>query len=472
MTQPRAATHAAEVRRRTIEVIGLTPLILALVAEAAWIAVLAGLAQEYFLRAPVLDMPLLAVCVVIGVATSQLLGLRMGNRWPIVVLGLTLVTVVVGVFVAPDAREAVSRGGMDGLSQALAANPGGILAGLAFLRGVSWARAELPLAEDRVVRLLTGGLIVIALAAVAGSLVAEPWRGQFLGNALGQGLTFGACAIVALALTRQAIAVGGTEQVWQRNPVWLSALVLLVACTTGLALAAHGQIRPAFEIIIGAAAVPILIFGLIGGWTRRVVRDFFLILGAFVIGTAIASALLRLRDTLGSASGAAGGGGGPSLVPVATNVGVTAVVALIAMVVVIILVRIWMRQLRIEPTDPVEERYVDRTADTNPRPSRPRRLPFYRQPADAVSAYRALIADLAERRGVRREASETPREHAARLRADEGSGLALDLLAADYALASFGDVHLSAGENRRAVRRWRLLRRSLKPSAEPDESAR
>jgi hypothetical protein len=37
----------------------------------------------------------------------------------------------------------------------------------------------------------------------------------------------------------------------------------------------------------------------------------------------------------------------------------------------------------------------------------------------------------------------------------------LDLLAADYALARYGDVALSAGEDRRAVGRWRLLRRSL-----------
>jgi hypothetical protein len=59
--------------------------------------------------------------------------------------------------------------------------------------------------------------------------------------------------------------------------------------------------------------------------------------------------------------------------------------------------------------------------------------------------------------------AESPAEHAARLRASGTSGspgLALDLLAADYELVTFARVHLSEREERRAISRWRRLRRA------------
>jgi hypothetical protein len=88
-----------------------------------------------------------------------------------------------------------------------------------------------------------------------------------------------------------------------------------------------------------------------------------------------------------------------------------------------------------------------------------RRMPA---PTDAVAAYRALIRDLASVPDLRREPSETPAEHARRLRTRGESGLSLDLLAADYALARFGDRPLSAAEHHRALGRWRSLRSGLR----------
>jgi hypothetical protein len=55
--------------------------------------------------------------------------------------------------------------------------------------------------------------------------------------------------------------------------------------------------------------------------------------------------------------------------------------------------------------------------------------------------------------------SETPAAHARRLR-DEGRGdLGLELLVADYELDRFGGVSLTPNEERRAIARWRRLRR-------------
>ncbi len=73
----------------------------------------------------------------------------------------------------------------------------------------------------------------------------------------------------------------------------------------------------------------------------------------------------------------------------------------------------------------------------------------------------ALLADINRHPELRREPAETPSEHAARLREAGASGLALDLLAADYALVRDGGRILSPHEDRRAVDRWRTLRASL-----------
>jgi hypothetical protein len=82
----------------------------------------------------------------------------------------------------------------------------------------------------------------------------------------------------------------------------------------------------------------------------------------------------------------------------------------------------------------------------------------------------ALVDDLERHVDVRRDPAETPTAHAARLRTNGRSGLSLDLLAADYALARYGGVELPAREDRRAVARWRDLRRriAIRPAGAAD----
>jgi hypothetical protein len=140
-----------------------------------------------------------------------------------------------------------------------------------------------------------------------------------------------------------------------------------------------------------------------------------------------------------------------------------ALILVAAAVAVAILVRLWMRRSQSDDADPTESRVIDRGGSAV-RPRRLRRRRFGRRPdpVDAVSAYRAIDEALRPT-ALRRRPGETPAEHARRLRAGGATpaGLALDLLAADYALARFGGVPLSPAEDRRAVERWRLLRRSL-----------
>lgn len=437
----------------------VVPLSLTIVAEAAWIGVVAGLLQEYALREPAIGVPQLAAFVLAGVLASRLLAARLGLRWPLASLGLIASGAALGLFLAPSARTAVDVGGLQGIGAAIGENPGGLFAGLAVLRGFSHARQ--PLREDTLGRMFGGGVVAIAFAAMAGGLVAEPWRSSYLGEVLADSLVFVATAVVALALTRQS-AIGPDSQVdWPRNPAWVGLLVLLVAIVVVLAVPAAAVAPTAIDLAVAILLAPLLIIGLVAGWTRS---------GARFIGIVLLAAglIIALRPRLGAVSqpagtGAAGPdtsaatqGADPSLFLVGGGL-----LTLVGIVGVLLLVRLWMRRSGTRPTEVDEVRTIDRGSRREPHAPRRPRLPFRRSPSDAVTAYRALMSDLEERPRVRRESAETPAEHARRLRDRGFAGLSLELLAADYALARFGGVRLTERENRRAVARWRDIRRQL-----------
>jgi uncharacterized protein DUF4129 len=437
----------------------LVPLLLATLAEAAWIAVVAGLLQEYALRQPAIGLSQLPAFVLAGVLSARLLAGRLGLRWPLVSLGLVAAGAAIGLFLAPGARTAVDVGGLQGIGAAIGENPGGLFAGLAVLRGFSHARQ--PLREDTLGRMFGGGVVAIAFAAMAGGLVAEPWRSAYLADVLTDSLVFVATAVIGLALTRQS-AVGPDSQVdWPRNPAWVGLLVLLVAIVVVLAVPAAAVAPTAIDLAIAILLAPLLIIGLVAGWTRS---------GARFIGIVLLAAglIIALRPRLGSVTQPGGTGtAGPdaSAAPAAADPSLLLVggglITLIGVIGVLLLVRLWMRRTATKPTEVNEVRTIDRRAEREPRRSRRPRLPFRRAPEDAIAAYQALIGDLDARPAVRRESAETPAEHAHRMRNRGFAGLSLDLLAADYALARFGDIPLTERENRRAIARWRGLRRQL-----------
>lgn len=437
----------------------LVPLLLAVVAEGAWIAVVAGLLQEYALREPVIPLPTFAAFVLAGVVLARTVAGRLGLRWPLVSLGLIASAAAIGLFLAPAARAAVDLGGLQGIGAAIGANPGGLFAGLAVLRGFSHSRS--PLHEDTLGRLFGGGIVAIAFAATAGGLVAEPLRSTYLSDALGASLVFVAAAMLALALTRQS-AVGPDSQVdWPRNPAWVGLLILLVAIVVVLAVPAAAVAPTAIDLAVAILLAPLLIIGLVAGWTRS---------GARFVGIVLLAGglIIALRPQLGAVSQPGGTGTGAPDAAAATTTadqglflvggGLLTIVGIIG---VLLLVRLWMRRSATSATDVDEVRTIDRRAEGEPRRPRRPRLLIRRAPADAVAAYRALVTDLDQQAPVRRSPAETPAEHAHRMRDRGHAGLSLELLAADYALARFGEVALTARENRRAVGRWRGLRRQL-----------
>ena len=188
------------------------------------ISVVGGLLQEFAFREPVLDIPATAAFVVIGIVTARLLGWRLGGRWPIVALAVVVAAGTVGWLASPSARGALG----DGLGPAIAAHPGGWMAGLAVLRG--FAHARLPLVEDTVARLLGLGVPGLAISAILGGVIDEPFRGRFLADALGASIVFVVAATLALALTRMTAVGSDAGFDWRRNPTWLGLTMMCAEC--------------------------------------------------------------------------------------------------------------------------------------------------------------------------------------------------------------------------------------------------
>lgn len=445
--------NASIAGRRAIAPAHLIPLALAVVAEAAWLTVVAGLIQEFSLRLPTIGIVTMGAFVLAGVVAARVFATRLGGAWPNAALGLSLAGGAVGWLLAPEARAALAS---DGPVAAIAAHPGGWIAALAVLRG--FAHARVPLSEATLAHLLAFGIPGVALAAIAGGMIAEPWRGRFLDDALISAIAFAICASLCLALVRLSEIGVDSGFDWRRNPSWVALLVVLVATTAVIAVPLAIAVAPFVALAVGASIGPILVVGVIIGFDLRTVR----IIGAFlVIGVLVGSILSLLGARPVPAPGSIGGGT-PSAVaqpPAADLIAWAGLVVIVAVIAIVILARLWMRRPPDFDDAVREERSIDRgQRSTRSRRPSPRRR---RAPTDAITAYVRLVEDLAERPSFRREPAETPAEHARRMRRTGRSALALDLLAADYELARFAERDLSPIEDRRAIGRWQALRRRL-----------
>jgi hypothetical protein len=447
----------AALRGRLARAVEAAPIVFAVVAEGAWVSVAASLVQEYALAEVVVGLPAMIAIAGAGAILARALGPRTGRRWPVIASTLTVLVGAVGWLAAPGARAAIAD---ESVAAALGANPGGWFAGMALLRGFRHAR--LPLHEPTLALLLGLGIPCLAFAAIAGGMIAEPWRGRFLTDALVAATIFAASATLALALARLTAVGADAGFDWRRNPPWIVLVGLLVAAVAVVAQPAAAVAGPLIPIALGIVAGPLLLVAFVLGFSRR--AAWFIFIAAAV--TIVYVGLVALFSDGGATPRVVTGGSirGAEPAPPGDEVLVGAALILVAAAVAVaILVRLWMRRSQSDDADPTESRVIDRGGSAV-RPRRLRRRRFGRRPdpVDAVSAYRAIDEALRPT-ALRRRPGETPAEHARRLRAGGATpaGLALDLLAADYALARFGGVPLSPAEDRRAVERWRLLRRSL-----------
>jgi hypothetical protein len=444
-----------EARRRPVmAVLVVLPLGLAIIAEGAWISVVAGLFQEYALRAPTLGIVPLVGLVAFGVLAARLIGVRLGDRWPLVAAGLCLAGGVIGWLSSPEAIASLRVGS---LGDALAANPAGWLAAVAIARG--FAHARLPLNEATLGNLLGAAVPGLAVAAIVGGMVTEPYRGLFLTESIVASIAFVTSATLALALTRLTALGADAGFDWRRNPSWVGLLTVLVLATAGLAIAASAITAPLVAFVVGVSIAPALLVAFVVGFNRKTLR----ILAIAATATVLIGALIMLFGSHPIFPGSNGGGGGTSAAAAPPGEVVAiggGLLLIIAAIVLVLLARLWMQRIPLAEDDVLETRTIDRGHEPARRLRRRPRL-RRREAVDAVSAYLALVDDLEARPDVCRAATETPSEHARRLRESGGSELGMDLLAADYALARFAGIMLSGREDRRAVARWRALRGRL-----------
>ena len=431
----------------------LVPVPLVIVAEAAWISIVAGLVQEFVLRPPETTIVELAIAVTVGLAATRVLGARLGSRWPPAALGLIALGCIVGWLASAAARLALA----DGVGPALAANPGGLLVGVAVLRGM--AHARFPLAEDTVGRLLEIGTPGIALAAIVGGIVSDPYRATFLGDTTAAAILFVGSTVLALAFTRLAIVGLGNGLDWRRNRAWLGLTVVVLALAMAFAIPVATFAADALAVVIGLAFGPVFVIGLASGLDRtgrRIVLGFSLI-------AAVIYLVMRFGLTPRPVNPAAAPQTGllPPGIDSVVTFGMGGLLVFLAAVGVLLLVAVWMRRSRVDADLAVTEtRTVDRSGPPSARRPlwRPHRHP---DPAGAAAAYLALLRDLARHPDLRRASFETPAEHAVRIRDAGFAEISLGLLAADYALERDAGRILSAAEDRRGVLRWRRLRTSL-----------
>src|SRR5262249_54764143 len=163
----------------------------------------------------------------------------LGRAWPIVALALVVLAGLAGCLASPAARDAFASGG---LGAAVAAHPGGVIAGLALFRG--FAHAGIPPDEGTLARMLGLGAPGLAFAALPGGVIADPSRSAFLGQALVASVVFAGSTILALTLVRMGSIGDDRGLDWTRNPTWIAVAAGLLVGAIALALLLAGYAGP------------------------------------------------------------------------------------------------------------------------------------------------------------------------------------------------------------------------------------
>ncbi|MEI7745176.1 MAG: hypothetical protein WCK58_15680, partial [Chloroflexota bacterium] len=337
------------------------PVGLALVAEAAWIAVVAALLQAFVLRPPSLGIAGLLPVVGLGTFAAHRYGTRLGDRWGSVAITMAFACGLAGWLLDPAVRTILAEQGTGGIGAAIAVNPGGWMAWIAFVRGMAYARP--PLDPARVGTMLGLGVPGLALAAMAGGMLAQPASSRFLDTAAVQVLVFLGAAIPAMTLARLGQVGRGAAVDWRRNPGWLAFVAALLLVTGLIALGIGSVAGHSIAMAASALVAPLLVVGFIAGFDRR---SFQIVVLSVLIAAVLALGLSALGGGTSSTTG-------PSVViptnptePQATvpmALGALWIVLVAAVVAVLILARLWLRRRAVPLAADDEIRLIDHGGD-------------------------------------------------------------------------------------------------------------
>lgn len=428
-------------------------LVAACALEGAWISLayvaVGSLTHE---GRPPLSILAFAVATFVGLGYARWAIRHPGAPYGIAIAGIALAAALVG-WLLPLGSTAG-----DVLGQPLLAvqrHPGGLLLGLAVLRGTAHVTPE---DDERIAEaalsfgLAAVGAAWILLAATGGT--AEPWVAEMAFLAT---MVFVAAALVSLGLARlaglqDAAAVGADRRT---GMVLFGVVAILLAVSLPLAAALAVPLDRAFLGGLGPVAdligliLPILLLPAALIATLLVVAFQFLTGGGHIDQPPTLPDPGSISEQLGRLVGSAG----------ATVPGLGLLALVFAAAVAALLIRALIQRPGTSDRDRgfVETRELERPVSLRV-PSLRIGLPTrHRPPATASQAYLASLSALADVPELAREASETPAEHAMRI-SSSPVGPVVRRLAADYTLAEFGRRTLTPAEHGRAIERWRRLR--------------
>jgi hypothetical protein len=344
-----------------------------------------------------------------------------------------------------------------------AAHAGGWLLGLAVWRGTLHAElgdeAEL---SETVIRGGVPGLIAFWVVATASRMVGSD---DYAAPAYVATVVFVGAGLLSLGLARLAdleveAMDRGARRRWVTLLLAVSGLVLLLALPFASLLGV--PVTRSIEAIAGPLA-PLLL------------QLFLLLVIPFSLLAQLLADFLRavLAPRDGSLLPSPPPDALPSLAPGdqlpqgVLDLSWLGIVAILAVVVVALMI---VAALARPPGTPRRARRFDEVREPEPMDLQlPLHLPKVRlprlrrqEPRTAVDAYRYALAALAPT-GDGRTPTETPREHARRLRPPHGADIRR--LAADFQLVVFADAALTPAEERRAIGRWRRIARSTRRRA-------
>lgn len=415
--------------------------------EAAWLTLVYLLVQPWIGDGELhMALPALAVAALAGLLFARLLADLPRDTYTLLGTGAAVLAAVVGILGFVPQLTATDAWA------ALRAHPGGLLLGVAFLRGSAHAEEG---AEGANVETILGvglfGLVPLWGVLSLSGLAADH---AYAAAALGASISFVTAGLLAMGLARLlALSSEGVNRPTRRRWLGLLFAVLGGALVVSLPLAAVlgvplsvavlGVLGPIGAVLVGLVVLFALPFAFLAGWLTEVFRQYAPGLGD-LLNLIRQGGLGRQQPPPASATSSGDGAFFGYL--------------LLAIIAIAIVVFVAIRMLgRVTVRTPVGDADEVRVTEIPPPRLRLPRVSFPRRPRPPRTAREAYLAALALLSGTdaSRRVDETPAEHAQRVaRRDFGR------LAVDYELDAFAGRTLNAPEERRALQRWERLRRT------------